>query len=360
MGNPERILVYRIGQLGDTIVALPALWALRRHFPTAWLSMLVDRHTDAPHVLPSQALPQEGLIDEWIEYPTSSTGMQAKLMVKVLVALRSRRFDTLVYLVPRGLQQWRVWRDLAFFRMAGIRNFIGHKGLNSLPTKVDGLPLPFVEQEADNLLNRLFLCGVTVPAYGKGCMDLCLTSEERAQAASLMVNRIGKQYRQLPLIGFGPGSKWPSKLWPEERFSELGHMIISQLGAYPVIFGGPEEFPIGERLLSKWGRGVNLAGHLGVRQAAAALGDCRLYVGNDTGTMHLAAAVGTPCVGIFAAHDWPGRWYPYRTKHIVLRHSVPCEGCLLNVCVDEGMRCMKLVTVNDVFAACQQLWWSIS
>ena len=187
-------------------------------------------------------------------------------------------------------------------------------------------------------------------------MELCLTDEEQAQAASLMTDRIGKQFRQLPLIGFGPGSKWPSKLWPEERFAELGQQIISQLGAYPVIFGGPEEFPLGERLLAKWGRGVNLAGQLGIRQAAAALKACRLYVGNDTGTMHLAAAVATPCVGIFAAHDWPGRWYPYSAEHLVLRHSVSCEGCLLKVCVKEGMRCIKSVTVNDVFAACRQLW----
>lgn len=355
MKNIKRILIYRIGQLGDTIIALPALWALRKHFPSAQLCMLVDRHPDAHYVMPSQALPRDGLIDDWIEYPTSITGVQPKLLVKVLFDLRRRRFDTMVYFAPRERQPWRVWRDLTFFRLAGIRNFIGHKG-HSLPPKKEGRPLPLMEHEADHLLARLSRSGIPVPLPGKGCMELCLTNDEQEQVTCWMLDHIGKRFNQLPLIGVGPGSKWPSKVWPEERFAELGQRLIAQLGAYPIIFGGSEDYDRGERLVAQWGQGTNAAGQLGVRQAAAALKACRLYVGNDTGTMHLAAAVGVPCVGIFAAHDWPGRWYPYGAKHIVLRRSVPCEGCLLRICLDEGMRCLKLISVNDVFAACQQAW----
>lgn len=359
MKNIKRILIYRIGQLGDTIIALPALWALRKHFPSAQLCMLVDRHPDAHYVMPGQALPRDRLIDDWIEYPTSIiTGVQPKLMVEIMFDLRRRRFDTMVYLVPRGRQPWRVWRDLAFFRLAGIRNFIGHEGRKSLPPKVEGRPLPLVEHEADNLLTRLSLSGIPVPLPGKGCMELCLTNEEQEQVACWMTDRIGKRFNQLPLIGIGPGSKWPSKVWPVERFAELGQRLIAQLGVYPIIFGSSEEYDLGERLVAQWGRGANAAGQLGVRQAAAVLKACRLYVGNDTGTMHLAAAVGVPCVGIFAAIDWPGRWYPYGAKHIVLRRSVPCEGCLLRICIDEEMRCLKLVSVDDVFVACQQVWRS--
>lgn len=352
----KKILIYRAGQLGDIIIALPALWALRRHFPSAQLCMLVDRHPNVHYVTPNQALPRDGLVDDWIEYPASITGVQSRLLVKTLFDLRRRCFDTMVYLVPRGRQPWHIWRDLAFFRLAGIRNFIGHEGINSLPPKVEGRPLPLAEHEADNLLMRLSLSGIPVPLPGKGCMELCLTNEEQEQAIRWMIDHIGKQFNQLPLIGVGPGSKQPSKVWPEERFAELGQRLIAKFGAYPIIFGGSEEYDLGERLLAQWGRGANAAGQLGVRQAAATLKACRLYVGNDTGTMHLAAAVGVPCVGIFSAHNWPGLWYPYGTKHIILRRSVPCEGCLLRVCIDEGMRCLKLVSVDDVFAACQQMW----
>src|SRR5205085_2524024 len=102
-----------------------------------------------------------------------------------------------------------------------------------------------------------------------------------------------------------------------------------------------------------WGTGTSAAGLLDVRTAAAVLARCRLFVGNDTGTLHLAAAAGTPCVGVFAAQDWPGRWQPYGLGHTVLRRPVPCEGCRLTVCTREGMRCLREITVEDVLAACR-------
>jgi ADP-heptose:LPS heptosyltransferase len=154
------------------------------------------------------------------------------------------------------------------------------------------------------------------------------------------------------LIGFGPGSKWPSKIWPEERFASLGQRLMAEKDVFPIVFGGREERELGQRLVDKWGRGGNAAGRLSVRQTAAALKRCRLYVGNDTGTMHLAAAVGTSCVVVMPALDWPGHWYPYGAGHAVLRRRVPCEGCLLRECKKEGMRCLKEISVADVYEAC--------
>jgi heptosyltransferase-3 len=165
-------------------------------------------------------------------------------------------------------------------------------------------------------------------------------------------------HEQIPLngagsvIGFGPGSKWPSKVWPEERFAEVGRQLIEVRNVFPIVFGGPEDYELGERLLRTWGRGANAAGKLSVRQAAVALCRCAVYVGNDTGTMHLAAAVATPCIAVMSALDWPGHWNPYGAGHTVLRRSVPCEGCLLRVCDREGMRCLKEIAVEEVVDAC--------
>jgi ADP-heptose:LPS heptosyltransferase len=78
---------------------------------------------------------------------------------------------------------------------------------------------------------------------------------------------------------------------------------------------------------------------------------CALYVGNDTGTMHLAASVGTPCVAIFSARDNPGKWEPTGPGHIVLRHEVPCAGCMLETCVDNDLECLKAISVDEVLAA---------
>jgi ADP-heptose:LPS heptosyltransferase len=181
-----------------------------------------------------------------------------------------------------------------------------------------------------------------------------LTSEEQSDGERWLHDQlIG--YTATDLVGFGPGSKWPSKIWPEERFAAVGRRLIQEKNAYPLVFGGLEDRELANRLILGWGRGSNAAGVLPPRQAAAALARCAMYVGNDTGTMHLAAAVSTPCVAIMSAQDWPGRWNPCGDGHTVLRKQVRCEGCMLQVCELEGLRCLKEIAVDEVVNACIQI-----
>ena len=104
------------------------------------------------------------------------------------------------------------------------------------------------------------------------------------------------------------------------------------------------------------GRWTVLAGSLSVLESAELLRRATLYVGNDTGAMHLAAAVGTPCVAIFAARE-PGRsWHPYGTSHVVLRHdAAPCANCYLTDCTTERLRCLTAIDVEAVWGACRVL-----
>jgi ADP-heptose:LPS heptosyltransferase len=264
--------------------------------------------------------------------------------------LRRGQFDLLVYLAPRIRSRADVRRDLLFFRLAAISKVIGADAWHPLPSR-NGGSLPAVEHEADHLLRRLSRDGIEVPEIGTAKFELNLTTAEE-QSARVWLKENLRAEGVNRVIGFGPGSKWPSKVWPEERFAELGFRLIKFANAFPIVFGGPEDRALGERLIQTWGRGANAAGALSVRAAAAALKDCDAYIGNDTGTMHLAAAVGTPCVAIMAAIDWPGHWSPYGQGHLVLRRTVPCEGCLLRVCEREGMKCLKEISVEDVFTAC--------
>jgi ADP-heptose:LPS heptosyltransferase len=345
----KRILVFRIGQLGDTLVALPALRAIRDTFPLAHISLLGNVDQGGLQVTPKQILPANGLIDDWISYPSTSTGaFSARL--QLLKKLRRGRYQTLVYLAPCRRTLSNVRRDLLFFRLAGIRSVIGEKGFVGLPSK-SGAGLPTVANEADHLLQRLSLGGITVPSAGMAKFPLDLTEEEQ-RAANLWWHKNVPAIVAGRVVGFGPGSNWPAKVWPEERFLEVGHELIQTKEIFPVIFGGPEDRELGKRLLTSWGWGANAAGELPVRHAAAALSHCRLYVGNDTGTLHLAAAVGCTCVAITPALDWPGHWSPYGAGHTVLRRSVPCEGCLLQLCEQQGMRCLKEILVADVVKAC--------
>jgi ADP-heptose:LPS heptosyltransferase len=336
IGRSKRVLVYRIGQIGDTVIALPALRAVRAHFSGAHIALLTDTHTRG-QVPARSVLPEAGLFDEWLSYPAATTGSSAKAILSVLPTLWKRRFDTLVYLAPRLRTHNQITRDLLFFRLAGIRHFIGHQGFQSLPSVNPGDPLPRMEHEADHLLNRLAASGVPVPRPGEGSLDLALTQDEQLAADRWLDSHPARGNERR--VAICPGSKWASKVWPEPYYAELGRRLIAELDVDPVVFGGPEDAAVAERLIGGWGRGSCAAGALSVRQSAAALRRCDLYVGNDTGAMHLAAAVGTPCVAVFSAQDWPGRWYPYGPGHTILRRSVSCEGCLLSVCTEQGLRC---------------------
>ncbi len=297
-------------------------------------------------------LPERAIFDKVISYEAGSGWMELWNAVKLLPKLRQARLDTLVYLAPRRRTRWQVLRDLAFFRLAGITLFLGHRGFAPFPPRIPGRPLPFVEHETDHLLSRMAISGIPVPRPQERRIDLRLSAEELAAARAWLASQMGADHEG-KLVGVGPGSNMPSKVWPEDRFIELVRALVNELGVYPVVFGGPELSALGERLIAAWGCGVNAAGRLTVRQAAAALTHCRLFVGNDTGTMHLAAAANTPCVGIFAAIEWPGKWYPYGRGHRVLRRSVPCEGCLLHECVEHDMKCLKLISVDEAMTACR-------
>ena len=153
------------------------------------------------------------------------------------------------------------------------------------------------------------------------------------------------------LIAVAPGSKWESKIWNENRFYELVSELIREKDIFPIIFGGVEDKEKGDRLINRWQTGANAAGELTLRPAAAAIARCQLYVGNDTGTMHLAAAVNTPCVGIFAAIDWENRWHPFGKNHTIIRKKVACEGCLSPISFNHN-RCLDLIEVKEVYQAC--------
>jgi len=349
-------LVFQIGQIGDTIVALPAFWAIRKQFPKEHLTLLSDRQPDRRCVSGVQLLEGTGIFQSYLSYPAStvtSRFRKAWHLLRLAATLRAAKYDRLIYLVPSLRSPRQIVRDRSFFRLAGITDFVGMDAFPKLPGKMPGQRLPKVACEADLLLARLAASGVDVPEPRKGCMDLKLGATEKTA--------VDRWLRSLPSdggrvwIGVGPGSKMPAKIWPFERFREAVDLLITECDVWPVVFGGPEDKDTADQLIRLWQRGYNGAGALPLRPAAQALSLCSLYLGNDTGTMHLAAAVGCPCVAIFSAREWPGMWHPYGAQHRPLRAPIDCEGCGLTTCMDRGNECLKRISVSEVFSACRSL-----
>ena len=353
--QPKRILVFRIGQLGDTIVALPAMWLVRKHFPHAHIALLCDRHPGKSHVLASDLLRGAGIFDDYLSYPVARSGelMRRAHMAGLLATIRRGRFDTLVYLAPNNRKPEQIERDRRFFHLAGIRNFIGMDGFERLELKQTGRPMKMMARESQLLLRRLAASDLRVEPEDESRFDLGLGPEDDATVSSWTAHLPSDEGRVW--VAVGPGSKMPAKRWPLRRFQEVVVDLIKEFDIWPVVFGGEEDRVIGEWLLAQWGRGYNAAGALDVRTAAAGLKRCALFVGNDTGTMHLAAAVGVPCVAIFSSREPPGIWFPAGEGHRVFRSEIECEGCELIECIELGNECLKRIGYDEVVAACREL-----
>lgn len=349
----KNILIFRTGHLGDTLVSLPAYWTVRNSFPAARLTLLSNANsTIQNYVLAQSILPAEGLFDDWLTYPVTGDKLESLQAFTLLFKeIRKRKYNAVIYLMTRNRLPSQVKRDVLFFRLCGVKNIIGTEYLlrNYLDPK-SRPPLPTVESETDYLLNCLKFENFPFAENELSC-DLLLTTDEIAEAQQWLNKNCFLRENGKRLIAVAPGSKWESKIWKEERFAEMVGKLIAEKNVFPIVFGGYEDKVKGNRLIKHWKRGANAAGELALRPAAAAIAKCQLYVGNDTGTMHLAAAVKTPCVGIFAAIDWENRWKPFGENHKMIRKKVDCEGCLSPVSM-QGNKCLDLIGVDEVYKHC--------
>jgi len=346
------VVIFRIGQLGDTLVAMPAIDAIRRKYPRHRLVLLTDRYPLGSGFISSwDLLGPTGWFDE-VQYYSPTDDFRGRLGNMTLLARKLRRMgpDIIYNLAPdrTALQQGR---DRFFFRqLVGAKNYIEEgpteKAGMDRNGRTDGLPR--MEPEWKRLL--VTVGGIENPLFH-------LSIPEKAKAQALRVLMAEGVFFEGKVIAVGPGSKMLAKRWPVERFAAVGKRLLEM---YPdlslAILGGGEDVEIGNQLCQGWGeRSHNLAGKLSVYGSAAILERCIAYLGNDTGTMHLAAMVGVPCIAIFSARDYPGKWEPYGDHHIVFRRDVDCAKCMREVCLDRGNDCLMRIEVEEVFAAGQQM-----
>jgi lipopolysaccharide heptosyltransferase III len=353
-----KILFFHTGSLGDTLAVVPAMWAVRQQFPDSHITLLSDRHVGKNYVTAREVLEGSQVVDEFTEYGVESR-FGAKIFnivrkLTLLARLRMQRFDAVAYLVHLHSMNVskRIKRDRRFFQLAGIKTTWGMVKPFPWPTKCDDEPLPKIPSMSEQLLCRLRTSGINIP-FGELRTDIGINEHDASNLGDWTSNLANDGRR--PWIAVAPGTKMASKKWPVARFVEVVNRLIAEFDVWPVVFGGGEDQPLADEMIQTWQRGHVAAGALGVREAAVALQQCILYLGNDTGTMHLAASVGVPCVGIFSARDVPGAWYPLGTQHEVLRSQIDCEGCMLTDCVDRRNECLTRITTEDALSVCRSL-----
>jgi ADP-heptose:LPS heptosyltransferase/glycosyltransferase involved in cell wall biosynthesis len=151
-----------------------------------------------------------------------------------------------------------------------------------------------------------------------------------------------------PLVALAPGARWSFRRWPPERFTELGAWLQDEFRARIMIFAGKSERPLANRIESglRKDRTVNLAGRTTLRQMAAVLKHCDLFIGIDSGPMHVATAAGVPTVGLFGAGEY-GRFRPWGTAHEVIRLGLTCYPCSESCLFDRAL-CIEGITADQV------------
>lgn len=334
--------MYRLGSLGDTVVALPALHLIARAFPQAERALLTNL-PDASTCPAASLLGDSGLIHRYFYYPAGTR--HPRVLGRLWGTLRSWGPQVLVYLHPsRGAS--RVVRDFLFFRSEGIGRVIG------LPLGERSAPLFDAERrqwegEWHRLLRCLRELGEIDPR-DPASWDLHLTGEERRAARDLMAALDGR-----PFVAAAVGSKLPSKDWGEENWRALIAGIAARLPEHGlVLVGADAERARAGRVAPGWrGKALNLCGKTTPRVLAQVLAQARLFVGHDSGSMHLAARGGTPCVAVFSGFARPGQWYPFGSQHRVIVHPVECSNCGLTVCSKPARQCLLSITVEEVLAA---------
>lgn len=334
--SPADVFIFRIGQLGDTLVALPALRRISQLHPNARLWLITNAARDGM-VSAWDVLQHTGLFQGVLFYDSSRP-------LPLALACRLKRARTLYYLSPpRSRAQLR--RDRLFFRWAcGFTHILGLDEHTLQNPRDENGQLRVLPRESDRLLKQVDPAGIVPPAP-----HLLPPPSAERRAEQLLA-----PVRSRPIIALGPGSKMPAKKWFLERYIDVCRRVAQRYPEHAfVVFGGATERAEGDALLAALGTPhvLNLAGTTNIIESAAALQRCSVYLGNDTGTMHLAAAMGVPCVAIFTSRENRDSWHPLGDRHTILRRDLPCSGCMLERCEVERMRCLDLITVEDVWTA---------
>lgn len=349
--SPRLILVFRTGTIGDMVCALPALAWLRQQFPQASVHLLTAptaiplRWEDETFTAGASILADSRLVDHTLLF----TGADLKSLRR-LRALRQhiRSLDPdRAYLLPRtGERPWRILKKILFLRLLGVRkNLLGYD-LDKMFTVFR--KAQFLDGGFDHQVTT------TLKAVGATANDPVAFPIEIEPAARQRVEKLWREHGLdgKRVIGLFPSAKFEHKRWPLENFLSFCQTLGRDPGIAILLVGGAADKALADQLAARSAAPlVNLAGRTTLAETAEILRRCDLYVGNDSGPAHIAAAVGTPCVTLFSSIVFPGIWEPWGAGHISLRHRVPCEFCFSEDHCPRGTReCIGGIGVEEVLA----------
>src|SRR5205807_4147745 len=312
----SRILIIKPSSLGDIVHALPTVAALRRRFPSARITWLVKR--------------------EWAAVLEGNPPLDAVLALALLPedwragwrAVRAGRFDTVL-----GLQGLLRSALLGWISGAPVRIGFANGREGSPWFYTERVPVPSLSMHAvDRYLITAKYLGADPGEVEPS--DFPLPHDAQAEARIEVLLAAAGVQAGATLVAINPSARWDTKRWPSESFATVGDRLQQDGAARVVLIGGRDERHVGKQVMRAMRTApIDLMGQTTLKELIAVLRRARLLITNDSGPMHLAAAVGTPVIALFGPTD-PARTGPYGVSHTVLRSGVPCRPCFSRRCTN--------------------------
>lgn len=328
----KKILVIKMSALGDVILILPSLRALRERYPESSITVLVGKKArsivrNCPHV------------DDVIVYdPSRDPGPLAAWRTARVLA--DEDFDMVV-----DLQNNKISHFLAYFSGARLR--VGHHNRKwSFFLNRKTVDVPPGMGALEHQFQVLKLAGVE--HLDKRLEIWTTPSEDERVRFFLQTQWVSPSQT---LVGINPGSspRWPTKQWPVENFAKLCDELAKR-NIRVVITGSPEDAPLAEALLKETrNKPINAVGKTSVTELAALVRRCQVFVSSDSAPMHIAASAGVPLIAVFGPTD-PKRHLVPPPRYQVFWKELPCSPCYLRSC-PIGHTCMKKITVQEMLDA---------
>lgn len=335
MNEPSRILIVRLSAIGDVIHGVPVLCALRDAFPRASIAWVVEGRA-------GDILVGHPALDALIRVPRGWLKSPSQVW-RLRQTLREHRFDVAIDLQCLTKSAIAAW-------LSGAPRRIGKAGTDGRELSRwfhNELVSAGGRHVIEHYLDLLRPLGIESPTVR---FDL---QEQPADAsvADEFLSACGLRARQFSVLN--PGAGWPSKIWPAERYGELAHCLARTHGLPSVaVWGGRDELPLAERIVACSGGHARLAPATSMTELAALCRRAALFVGSDTGPMHLAVAVGTPTISMHGPSraDWCGAYGP---QNIRLQVRYEDGSSFERRAADDSA--MRAITVEIVAEACSKL-----
>ena len=334
-----KILIRATNWIGDAIMALPALRAVRNRFPGAEIAIVAR-----PYV--ADIYRDQSICDRLINYNPQGSHAGLSGRERLVAELRAQKFDVALLLQNAFDAAWLAWR-------AGIRERIGYArdGRSLLLTKAVPVPKPgeIPAHEKFYYLELLRRAGWLDSLPDESFINMKVSEQNRRRAAEFLMESGVRPHALRVAVGAG-ASYGSAKCWPPARFAEVANRLHSNADADVILFGTAAESAVSSAIAAHMRHPpINLTGKTAIADLPALLSQCHLFIGNDSGAMHVAAAVGLPIVAVFGPTD-PQGTAPVTPRCTIVQEKPYCSPCFLRRCPTDH-RCMTRVTSDMVESA---------